>query len=283
MRLGFELMPEGGGLHRYVEARFGEQDIEVGIEALDHPFVIRGIEAEGVRALCRLPEAQGTIQMLTTHASHCEFLVNDREVRVRVRGVLSDPQRLYSLVDVSAYIASSLALMRSRIPLAPWESDVASSWNSVAKRLGIGFDPNQICLHGSCSGMQMRAWVDRNRGTWCTGIQFTFAHPLTSHLQAFMDGELVGLASLAGLEDLQSGHVEFDDCFTVQGLSAAGARHVLRDIVIEKMMLERSRSIEVALETHRLVIMARGLIGDPTILESRISDAAELARACSGS
>ena len=282
MRLGLELMPAGGRDHHYVEGRFGAQDIQVGVPALDIPYVIRGIEVAGVQSLLGTPESHAVIQALTSNSGGVEWVLGDREVTAKLEGVLHEPQRLYALVDLTAFVASSLAHLRRRIPLVPWEMDIARAWHEVASRTGLGFDGEQICLHGVLGAMGFRVWIDRHEGTWCTGIEVVFEHPLRAHLQVFLSGELVGLAPLAGLDDMQTNHLEFDHDFRVQGIEAGAVRQVLKPEVLEKMMVERTRSLDLALESHRVIVMARGILSDPGILERRIYDVGQLARLCCG-
>jgi len=277
MRLGLQIFRTGSRWQESIESRFGAQDIEVGIPALDHPFIIRGFSNEAVAGVLGGPQARPFVEALCRPVSGIDLIVNDREVQMVASSFVADPQRLYYLVDLAAYLASAVAEARAWFPLERWESDIGAAWQRVAGTLGLKFDQGRLSLVGELGGMRVSVWLDHHEGNWCTAIQVSFSRPLREHIQLFADGELLTLRPLAGLKDVNLSDFEFDQAFVVQGLQQETTQRILPPAIRQSLMEQRRNAVDVSLQTHRLVVHANRVLSDVGILEGRINEVVSLA------
>jgi hypothetical protein len=119
--------------------------------------------------------------------------------------------------------------------------------------------------------------LDHHEGNWCTAIQASFPRPLREHIQIFAHGELLTLRPLAGLQDVILGDFAFDQEFVVQGLQQETTQRILPPAIRNKLLEQRRDAVDVALQTHRLVVHANRVLSDVGILEGRIKEVVSLA------
>ncbi len=277
MRLGIQLFGVGSRWQRSIEARFGAQDIEVGIPALDQPFIIRGFSEEVVTSFLGGHQTQAFVKVLCRPANGMDILVNDREVQIMVRGFVGSPDGLYYLVDFASFLAHAATEARAWVPLQPWESGIATAWQRLATKLGMQLNQGQLSLTGEMTGMPVHVWLDHHEGNWCTAIEVSFPRPLREHVHLFAKGELLALRPLAGLRDVVLGDFQFDQEFVVQGLRQEGVARLLPPRARQQLIQQREKSVDVVLQTHRLVVHANGVLSDPGILEERLREVVVLA------
>jgi len=277
MRFGLQIFRQGSAWHRQVEARFGAQDIEVGIPQLDHPYVIRGIALNSIQAMLRRQESQAFVASLCQQTPGIDHLVNDRQVSLVTERFVGDPQKLYFLVDRCSYLAGAIRDARAWIPLESWEQEIASQWSRVANTLAFRLDAGQLLLRGMHGEMQVSAWIDHHEGSWCTVIQVSFPRPLREHIHLFAQGDLPMLKPLAGLQDATVGSFEFDQQFVVQGLQPSGPAKLLSSQVQAGLLEQKQDALDVVLQSHRLVVYSNRVLSDPSILQQRIESVLSLA------
>jgi len=277
MRLGLQLFRTGSRWQESIERRFGAQDIEVGIPALDQPFVIRGFSVDAIAGFLRSPQSRPLVETLCRSVPGIDLIVNDREVQMVASSFVVDPQGLYYLIDLASFLANAATEARAWVPLERWESDIAGSWQRVAANLGIKLDKGRLSLAGEVGGMHVSVWLDHHEGNWCTAIQVGFPRLLREHVQLFVDGELLTLRPLAGLKDVILADYAFDQEFVVQGLQQGGTQRLLPPAIRNKLMEQRRNAVDVALQSHRLVVHANRVLSDVGILEERIQEVVKLA------
>jgi hypothetical protein len=279
LRLGLHMIPEGGRSASRVEQLLGVQDVEVGVPAVDGPFVIRGFDPHQLRAFFQAGAGATLGQALPRQRPGTELVVTDRQVEVVLPEIVTDAAVLGAVLDFAASVAAGLADARRRTPFAPWETHLAGAWGHAAAQRALAFTPADLTLSGEIRGTRVRVVVDQDKGAWSTVVTGFLARPLSTPLRLFKeDGRLSESGRAPGMQDIDTGDAVFDRTFVVQGDRPAEVRGMLDgETRYYLLQLASGQGNDVVFLPDRIVVQLAGVIVEPDRLLSVIDRVAQLA------
>ena len=86
--------------------------------------------------------------------------INDEEIYVQKKGVITDVETIRKWLDITTYLAKRFYAAREKLPVAEWEKQTVQAWQNVANANNLSFDPNKFTLQGNYKNFPVHAAIE---------------------------------------------------------------------------------------------------------------------------
>jgi hypothetical protein len=251
-------------------------DIQVGDEAFDKAFVVKGDEPARVQALLGHAPLRDALQRV--HASRWVFSLRDHGFRVEQSGLSADAKWLEWALRSAAEVVRLMGEATTSVPCASPLAPHRDAWARLAESTGMQWTQTPLCVHGRHEGASICASAFRN-GTLQYGLDVfvRFDRSLGLGLLVRPHGAMDALASLFGGQDIKVGDSRFDEKFVVKA-GQGGAAEVVLDSDVRATMVELVDGAgAVRLDDEGVTLREARFPSDPSRVPELVAKARSLA------
>ncbi len=258
------------GVSKFFGDLFGQRDIQIGDEAFDRDFRVKGLEPE---QLVGLLSSERLRAVLSRQIGSFSPNVNDDRVRFEAVGIHVDASALQPVLPaaVEAY-REVLSAWRS-LPATVQEAQVEPAWRAVATRADLDYQARGMTALGRCRAGDVRASVRLGQKGWVTRVAIAFDPPLGTGLRLTHEGVMSGLGKLFGAQDVRLDDAPFDRAFVVKAEDEAKVHRVLVADARARLVSLREVADEVGATDDHVAVEVHRIVDDGALLARLIADA----------
>lgn len=279
LNMGLALTPVGW-LGRVVSDLAGQNDVQIGDEALDRAFGIRGVDAAHVRQLLTVPYVAEALHAAAR--SRFRPYVSDTELRFEENARVLDAPSLSFALDQAVDLARRLIAAHEQIGPSDTEQAIDAALRAVAARRALAHDAAGRRLGGRVDGMHLEVSAQvRGQNRW-TVFTTRFDRPLGIRLSLTRQGALSGIGKLFGMQDVEVGDPVFDARFVVKGAPESAVRAVLTPEVCARLSALAEQSAKLTVQDDHIRAEVAYPMTHPDQLEQGLLAMARVGAAMSG-